>query len=983
MPRIARIAGSFAVVVIAYWGYLLLVAQWVEPSLEAGADQGSLASNGQKLPDLVELQMKQLEGLFPPDAWELKNPKILESDRLKLLLGEYRNLGDGRVELIPCTLVFAYEGPAENEEQRRRQAVILQAPQGAMLQFDQPLDLGRAKMGRLVAGRLYGQVTIRSQWKSPGPEDDLWLLTRDIQLLEQKIFTPQKVEFRWGPHFGSGQGMVIKLQGDSQPGEAKGVGLNVSGVESFELRRLDRLHLQLGKAMPLGQSDGLNDAGAEDAPLEITCRGVFLFDVPHRTATFYDQVSVLKANRFGPADQLLCDSLSLILGNLKRDVPPAEGALPVGEWVAEKLEARGRPAVLTAPSRKLLAQSERFEYDLQQEALVLDGSRDVFLRQGDNEIHAKSIFYQPDKAGQLGRAAAKGPGRLSGAFAEGDTRRLEAVWYGRLRLYPYQQQHVVSLEGEAELKLPEVGQLQAGEIHLWLSPPTPPMQATPQPDRLLAQRNVCFNSSRLSGKVGQLEVWFQPMPDNHETAGPGDNPLGGQETVIRSLPQSQTDLPGVESLPGAAASSPAAQRFEISGNLLRARVSLSNGNAGLSHLLVEGEARFVETQTSRPDELPLVIQGDRLEAGTVEGGKAKLKVTGRPAHCSGRGLNLSGANVNLDCAANRLWVEGPGKMDFPVSGDSSQPFLSSDAGRLTIEWQRGLEFDGRQARFEEKVAAATLRQQLHTDIMEVKLRERLDFSGMGPANATQVEDLRCRGGVLLENRSFEAPAQLAAFDRLQVADLAVNLPSGALTAGGPGWLNSVRLGGKSPSGGVLPNSPKPATGGNSLSLMCLTVRFQKAIVGNLHRRQMTFEDQVRTSYAPVDDWQAMLATDDPDRLGPQGVTLRCDRLSVTEMPLPRGGGRALEFEALGNTVVENAAYTARGHRITYTEAKDLLVLEGDGRNDAELFRQILPGAAASRAAAQRILYWPKTNRLKVEDARSLEIGQFSNGKGTK
>lgn len=322
-------------------------------------------------------------------------------------------------------------------------------------------------------------------------------------------------------------------------------------------------------------------------------------------------------------------------------------------------------------------------------------------------------------------------------------------------------------------------------------------------------------------------------------------------------------------------------------------------------------------------------------------------------------------------------------MELPVPpSDSSPALFSADAGRLTIDWQRGLDFDGRLARFEEKVTAATARQRMNTAIMEVKLHERLDLSGMGPANSPQVKDLRCYGGVLLESRSFGLPEQLTAFEHLQVEDLAVDLPSGALTAGGPGWLNSVRLN-KPQADILLSGSQSLSHSGNAYTLMCLTVRFQKAIIGNLTRRQMTFEDQVRTAYAPVDDWQATLATDDPDRLGPQGVTLRCDRLSVIEMPLPRGGGRAMEFEAVGNTIVENTAYTARGHRITYTEAKDLLVLEGDGRNDAELFRQLQPGAAASKAAAQRILYWPKTNRLKVEDARSLEIGQFSGGKSAK
>jgi hypothetical protein len=137
---------------------------------------------------------------------------------------------------------------------------------------------------------------------------------------------------------------------------------------------------------------------------------------------------------------------------------------------------------------------------------------------------------------------------------------------------------------------------------------------------------------------------------------------------------------------------------------------------------------------------------------------------------------------------------------------------------------------------------------------------------------------------------------------------------------------------------------------------------------------MTFSDRVRMSYAPVADWDAMLSVDNPDILGPLGVSVRCDQLSVVDMPTPIGNRRSVEFEALGNAVVENLQYTARGYRIAYSEFKDMLILQGDGRNDAELFMQQGVGALPSQHAAQKISYWPKSKQLKIEKAQTLEIG---------
>ena len=79
-------------------------------------------------------------------------------------------------------------------------------------------------------------------------------------------------------------------------------------------------------------------------------------------------------------------------------------------------------------------------------------------------------------------------------------------------------------------------------------------------------------------------------------------------------------------------------------------------------------------------------------------------------------------------------------------------------------------------------------------------------------------------------------------------------------------------------------------------------------------------------------------------------------------------------------IAEGTNFTARSARLTYTQAKDLLILEGDGRSDAELFKQEGgQGTAASRFAAQKILYFLKTNQVNVEGVRSLDMNQVPGG----
>ncbi len=93
---------------------------------------------------------------FPDGSWERDNPIILESETSRLLFKEYTTLPDGHLKLNPCTLIYLPEGDAEATDSHKR-VIILQAPEGAELKFDQPVDLSRGKIGRLEGGVMSGR----------------------------------------------------------------------------------------------------------------------------------------------------------------------------------------------------------------------------------------------------------------------------------------------------------------------------------------------------------------------------------------------------------------------------------------------------------------------------------------------------------------------------------------------------------------------------------------------------------------------------------------------------------------------------------------------------------------------------------------------------------------------------------------------------------------------------------------------------------
>ncbi|MCS7305284.1 MAG: hypothetical protein NZ602_09290 [Thermoguttaceae bacterium] len=1205
-PRWTPVVVSFAVVLTAYWLYALIVVPWIEPSI-------SLQTRGaaEELFQESDQERKLLEVLFAPGAWELDQPKVFESRQTKLLFKDYAKQRPNAVELRPCTLIFVPDEPDLSAAERYRRAVVMEVPEGALLEFDQPVDLTQARMGRLVQGHLRGPVRIRSQGRSVGPEDDLRITTREVRISQKEITTSEKVECYWGPHFARGQQLRIELTAESPTPS----GFSLGGIQTLEVQRVELVHFVVpaqavrslpGRASPAARaslsstqekpsSGSENKAGPESrrlpqpaassssqAPVqtgaggqsetlvangssvsgghaeeqatssavaEITCRGPFRFHTKNLEASFSDQVLVRYTSPDGLTDSLQCDRLLVVFkaqrvsaakkilaqtefsgaanaeqpsdpkGPSTSGKPPASAnqpsdSSPTPKDVAktsaqpnfeskgqpkspvaepakrasfsstrlepERLQAIGRPAILEAPSRQTRAVAERLEYHLPTGRLLLQASQDAWICHGFHEIHAPKLDYTPGPAGQLGQGSAEGAGWLRSQADAHSGQSVHARWNQTLQLRPHQGQPLLSLLGQAEVRHTGIGQLTAEQIHLWLKhhmgADQPPSRQILVPDRLLAEEKVQLRHAQVTALVDRLEVWFEmaeptlpplpvrltpPMAPKQSrseskrdppllhfvsypplclgtfapvlvaSALPGDgrrqfllethsnvqnttftratDQLTAWPELVRSAanalpaPISDSTLPSTEppsanstalppQIPMASGQTLAtlrqesARQFEVRSKLLRALVVLAGQQSELKELILQGDVFLHETQTGQPEQQPLVVTGQQIHVVDASRPYLALTVEGQPAHVEARGLALHGPKINLHRGTNRLWIDGPGWMSLPMDRDlQGRPTGRTDT--VQIHWQHRMEFDGRWVRFEDSVLASSPGWQLRTDSLEVQLQEPIAFTATRHTAHPKLHRLICRSDVLLEARSWDAQGQLSQ-DQVEAGDLTVDLITGDLIASGPGLFRSVRRSStkpeaplqeptKEPTGqqrrqpNLLPIRPDVSATG----LVFLCVEFHRSLVGNLHRREISFTDRVRTIYGPVSDWQERINWGQRAVLPPQVVFLSCDQLLVAEWTLPPSGQRFLELAAVGNTLIESAGYMARAHRLSYTEHKGLVVLEGDGRTDAELFRQPRLGAPRERVAARKIYYWPATNHLSLDSASLLEVIQ--------
>jgi hypothetical protein len=144
--------------------------------------------------------------------------------------------------------------------------------------------------------------------------------------------------------------------------------------------------------------------------------------------------------------------------------------------------------------------------------------------------------------------------------------------------------------------------------------------------------------------------------------------------------------------------------------------------------------------------------------------------------------------------------------------------------------------------------------------------------------------------------------------------------------------------------------------------------------GNLHQRRLTFGEPTTTVYAPVANWNAELDPERPADLGPEGMVLEARQLTVLEMPARDKSEHGwFELAAQGNVLAQGAQFVALGHRVTYSQDKDQLALEGDGRSAAEISYTAIAGGRRNEAKANKIVYAIGLQHVIFSGAQALGV----------
>ena len=735
MNPVALYVLSLATCVIGYFSYL----KFAVPLIENPAARPVQLAHQQTQEMIPTIHRNRMIPLLPPQAWELSDCKTLITSTGTILFKELEPQPDGTVKLSPFTLMTNVGeamllNPTGVPAVDQKTPLVLRTAEGAMLTLSKPFNEALQGSVEMESARLLGEVDIYRPPSGPSKADVLHVLTRNVQIDRNRVYTLDTLDkpflFSYGPHRGRGRNLIIDLTHDEDSVAGRQNISNVSGIQRLELAYLDRLRIvpTAAKVSTTG-SDASDDQsasnlfGGKDAPLDVSCKGPCVFDFTDQTVSFTDQVVVKKV---GPeSDSIVCDLLKIKFDeNPLADESNAELASVSGKPPSDEskkklgiqsLVAVGSPVIVNAISRPAKITAARLTYDATTDRISgIAGPSSggvVTLVAPDLQYSSRQLSCKLDTGVDGGTTldaiSASGPGQLV-KLGKTPADELLVHWTESLNMVRDRNDpsiQTLAVKGDTHVQFQETSSVDAQRIDLRLKQLE---QAKGKTEfaimEIVANQQVRIATPDITGTTDRLIASF-PEPiklKSHQVSRPrysvaGQLQVADQRTLaptqFPARPRSgfQVNAQFSQHAQGRAfsAAKPNQAKFDKpkdSGdkhlNFSGQRVEISILEAGgdrlsFDKLLINGEVVVSQSVANSPvPSETFKMRGDHLYI-VPQPGDERFRIeliSNTVASIDSPEYTINGQKIYLDQTENKLWVEGPGRFKFnndvPASGVS-------------------------------------------------------------------------------------------------------------------------------------------------------------------------------------------------------------------------------------------------------------------------------------------------------------------------
>ena len=472
---------------------------------------------------------------------------------------------------------------------------------------------------------------------------------------------------------------------------------------------------------------------------------------------------------------------------------------------------------------------------------------------------------------------------------------------------------------------------------------------------------------------------------------PAPAPAYGNRTP-NPLPQSSKPVTGsveTQNLLGMK-SSPNGGKFEITGDQMRMRVRIQNGQSFAERVDIEGNVRLKEKpagnlagSSQSAFNSGIEIDGNTVMIWNPTDPTTTISIrghaTGGDAIFKGKGVELCARELNISRQDNKFWSPGPGKLIAQTAQINApgMPARNTES-QVRIEWNKEmvcdgevLQFEGQPGRDSNRVKVLHQTQTLWCNIMEIRLNRKVMFFDDQSTVEPKAVKISFAHDVNVRNLQFDAQGKQTSIDVAKIVHLHYAVEENIFTAEGPGELSSVFMGSGGGFNGTITGNP--GNQNNNGNLNYLAVWFLNTMRGTLldNNKKVDIRGRVEAVYCPAAAWNDTISRENISAARRTGYMLECEQLQIVEVPNPLNLSQSsMELTASTDAKVDGSGVFGKARNIMYNQAKDTIQM--DGKVKLETTSQ---GQRVSHPEAEVIRYNIKTGAVEVIQTQGFGIGQ--------
>ncbi len=692
---------------------------------------------------------------------------------------------------------------------------------------------------------------------------------------------------------------------------------------------------------------------------------------------------------------------------------------------------------LSVPTLQCTAEAENLSFFVRNLQLQLSGNEQSTIRMMQNEFHAFELSYTfpPGNMQALGTIQSDQKGGWLKTSFEGrgtePAQELVLRWTGKLLGKPRELgRYDVQVAGQVVAFSEQFGEINADAISARMRPRTPEddqsdrnlaqalgepfgeansgagqkkSESLPNflPEILRAQGNVQLRVNQggasLDASLTNIEIQFQKpstLPPELQQIKKRENAqiMGGSSSGMMGFAQGGNGTRNPSS--GEDSNS---RHFRLSAGDLKSLVLLLPGKEGffIREVTLEGAGEnpilLQEEDPMLTSEQAIALQARRIFLHDLHPETLQCEISGPDSYLAGLGFRLESSQMALNCAANRIDINGAGKMHVFSRQSAGVHLNNSTVMETIISWQKGLSFNGQKIAVKDHVQIKMDSTSLCADLIYADLMEKIQLSSpprlssTGNLSAVDLfQNISAEHNVLLTHKNFTPTGKLSDVFMLSTHFLNFFPETMTVAVTEKGFL---RLSHQGSAGNFLAqneentrepvwnSAPEKENSAPEQEWFQILMEYNQGITGKLAEGEFSIKGSISALACPVPNPEYMIPETriDPRKIPEKGFQFRCEEIFVNQIPMVQSNNfqmedpneKKVEIQARRNVLMENSTLSVEGSLLKYSQEKDTCSIEGEPNLPVYIVQQEFRGGRRNETKAGSVDINLKTMKFKA------------------